>query len=429
MQRALAYALSPAPGMPLGFLLAAPWFGVLAALALFGAGDSAFVSRWSAPTLGATHLITLGYLGMTMAGAILQLIPVVTGVALPLSRVAAVSAWGSLAVGALLLAGALTFSASTLLVPAALLLAAAFTILVSVIAPALWRPASAGALPMVRGMRLAVTGLVVTVTFGVILALTLAGILGAPLLMFVSLHAAWGLVGWVGMLIAGVAFQVIPMFQSSQTYPAPVTRGGPWALFILLGAWSAATISAAAGAAPMAAPEALAALLGAVLTGFAGFTGWLLTRGKRKKPDATTLYWRLSLSSLAVSVVLYLAPPYEQAPLVIGIVFIFGFAMGAVNGMLLKIVPFLLWYHLQHNPAARKGEVPSMRVILPDAVARRQFFWHAAALAGLLGAVYWPVWLARPACALLGVSSLLLALDLGRAAASCRTIQRRFQPS
>jgi hypothetical protein len=103
---------------------------------------------------------------------------------------------------------------------------------------------------------------------------------------------------------------------------------------------------------------------------------------------------------------------------VVGIVFIVGFAMGVVNGMLYKIVPFLLWYHLQQDPASKKGEVPSIRLILPDALARRQFWWHCAALAALLGAVWQPAWLARPAGALLGVACLLLGLDLWRAAAS-----------
>jgi hypothetical protein len=377
MQRALAYALSPAPGLPLRFLLAAPWFGVLAALLLLAAGENTFVSRWSAPALGATHLLTLGYLGMAMAGSILQLIPVVTGAALAFSRIAAAIAWHALALGALLLASALALNAVFLFMPAALLLAGAFALLVA----ALLRPASAAAMPMVRGMRLAVAGLVITVGLGVVLAFALGGVLAAPVIMLANLHAAWGLLGWVTMLVVGVAFQVIPMFQSSQVYPALVTRWGPWVLFGLLAAWtSGATLAAA------------------------------------------------TLLGLA-SALLYLLPEHPQAPLAIGIVFIAGFAMGTVNGMLYKIVPFLLWYHLQHDPAAKKGDVPSIRLILPDALARRQFWWHAAALSVLVGAVYWPAWLARPAAILLAVASLLLALDLWRAAASCRAIRRRLQPS
>ncbi|MBC7684576.1 MAG: permease [Bdellovibrionales bacterium] len=421
MQRTLAYALSPAPGLPLRFLLAAPWFGVLAALALFAAGESAFASRWSAPTLGATHLLTLGYLGMAMAGSMLQLIPVVTGAALEVSRAAAAIVWLGLALGAVLLAGALGLGAGWLLIPAALLLACAIGVFIAVIGRALSRRAGPAAMPMVRAMRLALAGLVITVLLGVTMAFALAGAVTAPapMLLLADLHAAWGLLGWVAMLVVGVAFQVIPMFQSSKLYPAGVTRWASWLLFGLLGACS--SDSAAAGVA--------AALLCAALAAFAVFTAWLLSTRKRKEPDATTLYWRLSLGCLAASTLLYLMPRQPHSALLVGVVFIAGFAMGAVNGMLYKIVPFLLWYHLQSDPRATKGAVPSIRLILPDAMARRQFSWHAAALAALLGAVYLPAWFARPACALLAVSSLLLALDLWRATASCRKIRQQFQPS
>jgi hypothetical protein len=148
MQRSLAYALSPAPGLPLRFLLAAPWFGVLAGLMLLAGADSAFVSRWSPSMLGATHLLTLGYLGMSMAGSILQLIPVVTGVALWLGRVWAALAWSGLTLGCLLLASALGLGAASLFAPAALLLGGALAILIVVFARALLRRASAPALPI-----------------------------------------------------------------------------------------------------------------------------------------------------------------------------------------------------------------------------------------------------------------------------------------
>jgi hypothetical protein len=267
MQRALAYALSPARGLPLRFLLAAPWFGVLAALLLLVAGGSAFVSRWSAPALAATHLLTLGYLGMSMAGSMLQLIPVVTGRAVPLGRTGAALAWHGLALGALLLACALGLNATSLFMPAALLLAGALATLIAATARALARDAPAPAMPMVRGMRLAVAGLAVTLVLGVTLAFALAGALAAPVLMLTDLHAAWGLLGWVAMLVVGVAFQVIPMFQSARTYPAPVTRWAPWLLAGLLAAWSGATLGGHAGAAPAA------MLLCAALAAFAVLSG------------------------------------------------------------------------------------------------------------------------------------------------------------
>lgn len=423
MQRSLAYALSPAPGLPLRFLLAAPWFGVLAALALLATGAATFESRWSTGALGATHLITLGYLGMSMAGSMLQLIPVVTGIALPFSRAAGAAAWSGLAAGAVLLASALGLNATALFMPAALLLTLAFAILGGGIAAALVRPASAAAMPMVRGMRLAGGGLFVTVVLGVILAFSLAGALATPVFMLANLHAAWGLLGWVAMLIVGVAFQVIPMFQSSRIYPPAVTRWAPWILAALLVLWSAAWIAGHDGA------QVAAGLIGVFLAAFALFSARLLATRMRKPADTTTLYWRFSLASLVASCALYLLPDSDQAQLLVGVVFVGGFAMGAVNGMLYKIVPFLLWYHLQQDPNAVKGAVPPIRLILPDALARRQFWWHVAALAALVGAVLAPHWLARPAGALLGISSLLLGMDLWRAARRARSTKMAFQPS
>jgi hypothetical protein len=272
-------------------------------------------------------------------------------------------------------------------------------------------------------MRVALGGLLVTVALGAALTLHLGGRASLPVIALTDLHAAWGLVGWVAMLVVGVAFQVIPMFQSSQTYPGLVARWAAWVLAALLAAWSAAWLN-------MPGYRGLAGLpVAAALAAFAALTAWLLTRRKRKELDATTLYWRLSLASLAASALLYLMPAGEMVALSTGVMFVAGFAMGAVNGMLYKIVPFLLWYHMQQDPRASKASVLPIRTILPDEKARRQFWWHAAALLALLAAVAWPAWLARPAAALLAVASLQLALDLGGAALRCRRARARFQPS
>lgn len=423
MQRALAYASSPAPHAALRFLLTAPWFALLAALLLLWAGDQAFVSRWSAATLGATHLLTLGYLSMAMAGAMLQLIPVVTGAALAPARSTIAASWSGLALGALLLAAALTVNATPLFLPAAVLLAGALALIMVPVAKALARPTAPAAMPMVRGMRIALGGLLATVALGVTLAHHLGGRASLPVITLTDLHAAWGLVGWVAMLVVCVAFQVIPMFQSSRIYPALVTRWAVWLLAGLLAAWSAARVYWPAYAGMAGMPVA------AALAGFAALTAWLLTKRKRKEIDATTLYWRLSLASLAASALLYLMPAGEAVALATGVVFVAGFAMGAVNGMLYKIVPFLLWYHMQQDPRASKANVLPIRAILPDAKARRQFWWHAGALLALLAAVAWPAWLARPAAALLAAASLQLALDLGGAALRCRRAQAQVQPS
>lgn len=419
MQRKLAYALSPAPQVPLRFLLAAPWFALLAALVLFGAGAPAFASRWTMPLLAATHLLTLGYLTMTMAGSMLQLLPVVAGIPVLLGRTGAAVTWGGLALGTPLLAGALGLNLTFLFVPAAAVLATGLAPLLACLARMLQRAAPAPSLPMVRGMRIALAGLVLTVGLGITLACAFGGAAAVPVPLLVDLHAAWGLLGWVLMLVVCVAFQVVPMFQSTRLYPAPVARWAALLLWTLLAAWSALRIGAPDRSWPAV------ALLAAFAAAYAGLSAWLLAKPQRKQADASTLYWRLALSSLAASAVLALLPAGGTLTLLAGIVFVAGFAMGVVNGMLYKIVPFLLWYHLQGAPNAAKGSVPKLREIIDDARAHRQFWWHAAALAALMGAALQPVWLARPAALLMAVACLHLAIDLARAARRWR----RLQPS
>lgn len=423
MQRKLAYALSPAPQLPLRFMLSAPWFALLAALVLLAGGAPAFASRWSTPLLAATHLLTLGYLSMAMIGSMLQLIPVVAGIELILRRSTVHVTWGALILGTLMLATALGLNLSTLFVPTALVLAAAFAPLLASLVRALAHAAPPKALPMLRGMRIALGGLLVTFALGFTLTTGFGGLLTVPLPLLADLHAAWGLLGWVAMLVLCVAFQVIPMFQSSRLYPAPVARWSAVVLCAALLAWSVVRIVAPERA------DIAAAVLAAILCAWAALSAWLLARPQRKVVDATTLYWRLALASLAAGALLSLLPASETLSLLTGIVFVAGFAMGVVNGMLYKIVPFLLWYHLQDHPRARKGEVPALREIVADGDARRQFWWHAAAFAALLGATFYPEPLARPAAALLAIASVLLGRDLARAARRCGALERAFQPS
>jgi hypothetical protein len=420
MQRALSYAQSPAPPAPLRFLLAAPWFGVAGALLLLVYGEQALLSRWAGPTLALTHVFTLGVLAMTMAGSLLQLLPVVAGAALDFPRAAPLLSWCALCAGTLLLAAAFAFGHPFLFIAAGLALTLAFGALFAAVARALIRPAPAAALPMVGGMRLAIPALVVTLALGLSMAAYLAGGPALPLPLLADLHAAWGLVGWVAMLVIGVAFQVIPMFQATPNYPPAVTRGAALLLAVLLLGWS--------GAATMyqRAVQLSAGAVALCLIGFALVSLRQLAQRKRKGSDATTLYWRLSLVSLIACALL---ATVRDAPLAVGLLFIAGFAMGAINGMLYKIVPFLLWYHLQQDPRATKGDVPALKTLVPEHAARRQFWWHALALAALLAALNWPALLARPAAALFALANLRLALDLCGAALRCRRIARAFQPS
>lgn len=405
MQRVLSLEQSPPLGAVLRFFLSTPLFVLLAGALLAWQGEAALQSRWSPATLALTHLLTLGALGMSMAGALIQILPVVAGVQLPHARIMAPVVHALLAAGTLALAGAFLLSAPWLFRAALALLVPALAWLCGCITVGLWQPQAEGAAPMLGTVRLAIGALVVTLVLAAMLAAAFAwpGLrLPLPLTQAANLHAMWGVLGWGGLLVTGVAFQVVPMFQVTPLYPAPLHRSLGVAVFLLLAASSAG------------APFARTALLLAYAV-FAGVTLVLLTRRKRPEPDAMTMFWRLAMASLAACPLVWLLPDAGGGkPLALGVLAIAGFLYSAINGMLYKIVPFLVWHHLQDR-AAPGQRPPGVKQIVPDLRARAQFHMQAAALLLLLAACWFPGTLARPAGVALAASALWLGWNLAGA--------------
>ena len=98
-------------------------------------------------------------------------------------------------------------------------------------------------------------------------------------------------------------------------------------------------------------------------------------------------------------------------PLLLGVLFIGGFAVSVVNGMLYKIVPFLAWFHLQAQLQVRAGSIPTMKDMIAERGMRWQFRLHFAAVGLLAAAAWWPQ-LAMTAGGMLGLSALLLWVNL-----------------
>lgn len=415
MKRALELEQTPALSVPLRFLLSAPWFGLAAGLLLAWHGEQALETRWSPVTVALTHLVTLGFLGMTMAGAMLQMLPVVAGFGVPRGAVAARVGWPLLGAGTILLASALLSGVQLLFFAAVAVLAVPSVMLFGAMALAVARRAPSGSGPMVAGMRLALAALFVTVPLGGLLAAFLGGKVSVPAMELTDIHAAWGLLGWVLMLVLAVAYQVIPMFQATPEYPNYFSWLMPPALAVAIAVWSAARLSGAAWT-PYAA-AALAVCVAAVAT----VTLALLARRRRPAADVTTLYWRLSMTSLAACALAY--PVLPEPALFLGAVFIAGFAMGAVNGMLYKIVPFLLWYHLQQQGVPKARMVGAQQWIA-DGAARIQFWLHVAAVLLLAAATLAPDLFARAAGLALGASCARLGSDMCSAALRYRRIGR-----
>lgn len=436
MRRNLALDASPTLAAPLRFLLNAPVFSLLASTSLLYAGPSAFATRWSAFTLAATHLLTLGVFASVMMGALMQILPVVAGVHVAAVRTSAVGIHALLTFGTLALATAFIRSDGKLFPIAALACGAAVLWFVGACAIGLARGAATGSgtqglRDILRAIRLALVAVMIAVALGSVLAVSLARPVSLPItLRFIGLtdaHLIWGLAGWIGLLTAGVAYQVIPMFQVTEPYPRCLTRAFAPVSFLAL-----ALASLAMGFPRRLDPRwaaALALLPLGMYSVFAVVTLALLHCRKRPEPDATTLYWRTSMISLVGSALIGIIASATRQPsleVAVGVLLLVGTILSAINGMLYKIVPFLLWYHLQAALDIRSPVVPKVKAVLPDAHARAQFRAHLAALALMLAACAWPDALARPASLALGVSSAWLGVNVARALRCYRRAKREI---
>jgi hypothetical protein len=382
----LAIDHSPPLTAPLRFFLTAPLHGAAAGLLLALNGEAIAATRWSPSALAAVHLLALGVLAQVIAGALLQLLPVAVGRAVPFVRGVAVFTHLGLNAGALLLVIGLLRMDRVLLGIAAPVLGITFLGYLSAVGWALLRSKAHG--PTRPALRIAVLGLTVTAGLGFTLASALAHGWSLPLTALVHVHAAWGLVGFAVCVVMGVAYVVVPMFQLTPAYPQGLARAMPPAI-----ALGACCLSAGLLAGVDLLSIAGAVLLAGTTATFAVQTLRLLARRRRRVRDATFWSWRLGLVCLLAAAAagswLYIgAPEMLRARLeyLTGVLVLGGAFPAFIAGMLYKILPFLVWLHLsQRGPAA-----PLMNEILGGAPTRAQLGVHAGALALLLAGAAWP---------------------------------------
>ncbi|MDO9467379.1 MAG: hypothetical protein Q7J36_08765 [Thiobacillus sp.] len=405
----LSFEQAPPFSLPLRFFLTAPLF-LLGAAILIALSPDALVSRWTPQALALTHALTLGFLAMVMLGALMQMLPVVAGAPLPAPRWVAGISHISLALGTVaLIAGFLTAEPAAFGV-GVVLLGGGFAVFLAAAAISLTR-AVAGV--TVNGIRFAVLSLAITLLLGLALALLRAGWWSPPAVeSAIAAHVSFGLIGWVLLLVIGVAYQVVPMFQLTPPYPPRLSRWLADALFVLLLLHSAAALL------PQAAMDLADAGLAAGILLFAVATLRLQFRRRRKLPDVTLDYWRLGMASLIACVAVWIVAQFSTAwadsgayPVLLGILFIGGFAVSVVNGMLYKIVPFLAWFHLQSQLQARAGSIPTMKDMIAGRWMRWQFRLHLIACVLLLAVPFRPQ-LGVVAGSVLAASALVLWLNL-----------------
>ncbi len=416
---------APPLSIPASFFLTAPIAVMGAGALLLDAGASPFFSNWLPTTLGLTHLGTLGFLAMVMMGALYQMTPVVAAAPVPAIRLAHL-VHALLAFGVLRLVLGLTNLWPGGVFEGFATAALAGLLFLGTVGVALARTETTG--ETVASMRLALGSFFLVLLLGFLMSQGFRdGSFPGTRNLWVQVHLSIAFLGWVGGLLTGVSWQVVPMFYL--TTPTPPAQKKLVFHLILIGVVLSLTVLfidllvrpevAWWNPGRFAAIAALPAVASAWLL-HPHITFHALRKRRRKRADASLWFWQAGLIAAPLCVGVALAAHlFDDArpTLLLGWLLIWGWAGMIIHGMLSRIFPFLVWFH-RFSPYVGRIRVPAMRNMLPNRWTQIGFGLHLAALlVGALAILTGSPWLARSAGLLLlatGVSMLYWMIHLLR---------------
>ena len=394
---------APPISAPVRFFLTAPLFAMLGALLIFFSDTSALMSRYSLESISVTHLFTIGFIAMVMLGALQQMLPVLAGVSIPKAALVATLSHFMIVVGLLLMVAGLLMSIKVVLFIATLLLGSGFILLLIGIFLAIKKVTFLTS--TIRAMRWALVLAGVTVFLGMhLLSSHAIGISSSLHLSFSNIHAVVGVLGFAGVLVMGVSFQVIPMFYVTPAFNDNYQKYLALAVVTSLLLWGLLSL--------FMEPYAWVAkfLLSMLFFGYGGLILQKMNQRKRPIADITVYYWRLAGAMALIGFVLWGTLSFIETdflPLV-AIIIGGGLLMSVITGMLYKIIPFLVWFHLN---GMGYMSIPSMGEMLNKKMALVQFSLFVLSLV-LFVLAFWVPLLSKLGAMSLLVSMVLLEINL-----------------
>ncbi len=379
MFEGLSLEQAPPISVVLRFFLTLALFGLLLSLLMIFAPHEVLTPSHPL-SLASIHLLFLGILSMGMIGALFQMQSVLGGKPIPSPLGNSLIIHTLFTLGTLCLASAFSFGVPELFIVAGVFLGSAILYFAQILLPLLFGSITHDTL---KGMRLAVIALLLTATLGIVMATSYAnGTFGEHHALIRTVHYSIGLIGWVGMLIVHVAFQVVEMFYVTTPYSDWCKHNvgrilaGALVLKVL---WLVMVF-------PF--PWIFDMVMGSLLLGFVVTTMKRLRMRKRRVSDVSTWFWATGIILLGISIGVYSIslvsnyPPLEEVSLMAFALF----ALAIILGMMGKIVPFLVWFHLSSSGFM---ETPIMSHIIPQRRLKITFWlFSATAIFALISPFY-----------------------------------------
>ncbi len=370
---------APVLGVPLRFLLmGVAYLAVLCAVAIWRAPMMVLEYLHNPVTLAVTHLFTLGFAGSVVTGAIYQMIPVILHGRLRSEAAANLhlvlhGAGAACMVLGFLSADTLEVAAGgTLVVLGALLLVV--NVLVTVRTSERWNTHGAAIV-------VALLFYISTLSWGLVMAFNqrygfLGEVEGAPL----ATHLTLGLVGWFSLMIVGVGLKLVPMFAPAKPLPARLVQAavGGVVAGVVITIVGLLTVRPLLWLGVLLMAGALVAYTGAIIYTFLHRRSGPLDHSVRFAVTAGVAGALTALAGLAGLAGLWTGRPWQAA-----LTFFFALAWigGTIVGMLLRIIPFMVWLHRFRNRTHKLEKIPFLHEMFRHGLG---LFTYGAWFAGVV---------------------------------------------
>ena len=214
--------------------------------------------------------------------------------------------------------------------------------------------------------------LLLGVIVGLLMAFTYSGFLDADVSKLLHIHIYLVLYGYVGFTIIGMSYILVPMFWLSHSFDKKYLK---YALYFL---GSAITF--------VCAGEYFSTLLSDIASAFLFIAFSLYTyelyliykTRARVKKDIYYYFMIFFTLSLVLSLILgayYLMSHHDTSILLLGFVLFYGVLSSLIIGHFYKIIPFLIWFE-KFSPLVGKQKVPMLGDMVPLRSSALLFVFH-----------------------------------------------------
>ncbi len=367
------------------FKLIAPFF-ILGAI--FYLAASVFLFAFDATSLfflnplvvSFVHLFLLGFVMMTIFGAMAQLVPVVLEVG-HFGVELFYAIWPLLLIGTLLMATGFLYSSAVLPYGGVVVLIS-MMIFVGEIFLTIKKVEKFNV--VMSSVLLSNTFLFFGIIFGLVIALGYAGTISVDVTALLKGHVYLVVGGYIGVTIMGLSVVLLPMFGLSHGF-------GLKSLHIALSLMSLSVVSVVLASLFDISWLASAGYLTSIISFFIYFYQVYIIYKTRARKEIdiyakSLIFGYLSLVLSLVLAFLYLLNGYEPLLLSAGFLLFFGFFGFLITGHIYKIIPFLVWFE-RFSPLVGKQKVPMLVDMLPDGSASAQFLFSSVGVVIVTGAI------------------------------------------